>query len=103
MEHKNFFTSGWLFLSIAILNLVIAGIFGPLIASSPGSLDEWLLPLFFLIPMSIALAIVGIFVPRGKIGVKRWLTVGFNFMSCVLYGIALVAILTYEPTYYYYY
>lgn len=93
MEKRNFFTSGWLFLSLAILNLVIAGIFGPVIMSAPGHMDEWFGPLCMLFPMSIALAIVAIFLPRPRIGVKRVLTIVFNGLSAILYIMALVAII----------
>ncbi|MDE6448590.1 MAG: hypothetical protein K2L41_00745 [Muribaculaceae bacterium] len=92
MEKRNFFTSGWLFLSLAILNLAVAGISSPLIMSSPGGLDEWFSPLCFLFPMSIALAIVSIFLPRPRIGVKRVLTIVFNAMSAILYIMAIIAI-----------
>lgn len=95
MERKNFFTSGWLFLTIAIVNLVVAAVFSPLIISAPGHLDEWCGPLVFLIPMSIALAIVGGLVPRRKIGVKRLLTVIFDGVAAVLYMASLVAIVAY--------
>lgn len=94
MEKRNFFTSGWLFLSIAILNLLVAGVFGPLIMSSPGHLDEWFGPLCFLFPMSIALAIVGGLVPHRKIGVKRVLTVLFNAIAAILYISAVIAIIS---------
>jgi len=106
MEKKNFFTSGWLFLSIAILNMVVAGIFGPLVISSPGSLDEWFAPLCFLIPMSVALAIVNIFIPRGKIGAKRVFAILLNALAAVIYLFALCAIVyhwAYESDAYYCY
>lgn len=92
MERRNFFTSGWLFLSLAILNLVVAGVFSPFIMSAPGHLEEWFSPLCLLFPMSIALAIVSIFLPRPRIGVKRVLTIVFNAMSAILYIMDLVAI-----------
>lgn len=95
MERQNFFTSGWLFLIIAMLNFTVALIFGPLVAGNAGALDEWFAPLCMLIPMSIALAIVAIFVPRTHIKVKRILTVSFNALSAVLYMWALTAIISY--------
>ena len=95
MEKKNFFTSGWLFLSIAIVNLLVAVIFGPLVISKPSHLDEWFAPLCFLIPMSLALAIVGGLIPRRRAGVNRLLTALLNGVAVVLYFSALVSIISY--------
>ena len=99
MEQKNFFTSGWLFLVIAIINLMVAVIFSPLIISHPGHFDEWFGALICLIPMSIALAIVGALVPRRKIGVKRLLTVIFDGVAALLYMASMVAIISYWAQY----
>lgn len=99
MERKNFFTSGWLFLTIAIVNIAVAAFFSPLIMSHPGHFDEWFGALICLIPMSIALAIVGGLVPRRKIGVKRLLTVIFDGLAALLYMASMVAIIAYWAQY----
>lgn len=95
MERRNFFTSGWLFLTIAIVNVLVAVVFGIVIMCNRESLDEWFAPLCMLVPLSVALGIVAIFLPRQKIGVKRGLTIAFNGVSALFYMMALISIITY--------